>query len=179
MNHSASIYAKGLYSLAAEENMTAQILSEMDSVCGIFEAEPDFVTLLFSPAISKEERTGMLDACLRGKVHPYLLNFLKLITERGMIRLFADCCAAYQKLYNADMGILPVSVVSAVTLDDDQKARLKEKLDKLTGKNAQLCCTVDPKCIGGIRVDYDDQQIDGTVANRLSSMAEVLKNTAF
>ncbi len=179
MNHSASIYAKSLYDLAVEENVATQILREMDSICEILKAEPDFVTLLSSPSVSKEERTGMLDACLRGKVHPYLLNFLKLITERGMIRLFADCCQAYQKLYNADMGILPVSVVSAIALDDTQKMRLKEKLDKLTGKNVQLCCTVDTKCIGGIRIDYDDQQIDGTVANRLSSMAEVLKNTAF
>lgn len=179
MNHSAAIYAKSLYSLAVEENIATQILNEMDTVCSILDAEPEFVMLLASSGVSKEERTGMLDTCLRGKVQPYLLNFLKLITERGMIRLFEECCAAYRKLYNADMGILPVSVVSAVPLDEEQKGRLKEKLNNLTGKNVQLCCTVDPKCIGGIRVDYDDQQIDGTVAKRLSSMAEVLKNTAF
>ncbi len=179
MNRSAAIYANSLYSLAIEENIAAQILDEMDAVHSILEGEPDFVMLLASPSISKEERTGMLDNCLRGKVQPYLLNFLKLITERGMIRQFGDCCAAYRKLYNEEMGILPVSVVSAVPLEDGQKARLKEKLDGMTGKNVQLCCAVDPDCIGGIRVDYNDQQIDGTVAKRLSSMAELLKNTAF
>ncbi|MBE6983046.1 MAG: ATP synthase F1 subunit delta [Ruminococcaceae bacterium] len=179
MNQSAAIYAGSLYSLAAEERLVAQILDEMDTVQGILESEPDFVALLASPGISKEERTGMLDTCLRGKIHPYLLNFLKLITERGMICQLEACCAAYQKLYNEEMGILPVSVASAVPLDDRQKVRLKEKLDKITGKDVQLCCAVDPQCIGGIRVDYDNKQIDGTVANRLSSMAELLKNTAF
>ena len=179
MNRSAAIYASSLYSLAVDENIAAQILNEMDAVYSIFKSEPEFVMLLASPGISKEERTGMLDTCLRGKVQPYLLNFLKLITEREMIRQFGDCCEAYRKLYNAAMGILPVSVVSAIPLEDGQISRLKGKLTKLTGKNVQLCCTVDPKCIGGIRVDYDDQQIDGTVAKRLSSMAELLKNTAF
>ena len=179
MNRSAAIYAGSLYSLASEENLAAQILNEMNTVHSILSAEPDFVTLLASPSISKEERTGMLDTCLRGKIHLYLLNFLKLITERGMISQFGACCAAYQKLYNEEMGILPVSVVSAVALDDTQQARLKDKLDKITGKDVQLCCTVDPQCIGGIRVDYDNKQIDGTVAKRLSSMAGLLKNTSF
>ena len=179
MNHSAAIYAKSLYDLAVEENVVAQMLENMDAVCTIFDGEPDFVMLLSSPNISKEERTGMLDACLRGKIQPYLLNFLKLITERGMIRQLRDCCEAYRKLYYTDMGILPVNVVSAVALEEEQKARLKEKLDKLTGKNTQLFYAVDPKCIGGIRLDYDDKRIDATVATGLSSMAELLKNTAF
>ncbi len=179
MNRNASIYAASLYSLADEENIAAEVLSELEMVCAIFDSEPDFLTLLASASISKEERTGMLDTCLRGKVQPYLLNFLKLITERGMIRDAGECCAAYRKLYNEAQGILPVSVVSAAPLEKEQKARLQERMEKLTGKKVQLCCKVDPKCIGGIRVDYDDRRIDGTVANRLETVAELLKNTAF
>ena len=179
MSRSADIYAKSLYTLAVEENLTGDILLQMQSVRDIFAAEPDFVTLLAASNITKEERTGMLDACLRGKVQPYLLNFLKLLTENGLIRLFGACCEAYEKLYNADNGILAVSVVSASALTEDQKRRLKEKLDSRTGMNVHLRCTVDPACIGGIRIDYGDQRIDSTVANRLATMAELLKNTAF
>lgn len=179
MNRNAPIYAASLYSLADEENIAAEVLSELETVCAIFEGEPDFVTLLASASISKEERTGMLDACLRGKIQPYLLNFLKVLTERGMIRQVGACCAAYRKLYHEAHGILPVSVVSAAPLEKEQMARLQEKMEKLTGKKVQLCCKVDPKCIGGIRVDYDDRRIDGTVANRLETVAELLKNTAF
>ena len=121
----------------------------------------------------------MLDACLRGKVQQYLLNFLKLLTENGLIRSYGACCDAYEKLYNDDNGILLVSVVSAAPLTEEQKQRLKEKLDIRTGKNVLLRCTVDPACLGGIRVDYNDQRIDGTVSNRLSNVSELLKSTAF
>ncbi len=179
MNRSASIYANSLYGLAVEEKVAAEMLCEMETVLGIFESEPEFVTLLATAGISKEERIGMLDRCLRGKVQPYLLNFLKLITERGMIRQFGDCCAAYRKLYNEDNGILPVTVVSAAPLEDTQKVRLTEKLHSLTGKNVALLCKVDANCIGGIRVEYDDKMIDGTVEKRLSNIAQLLKNTAF
>ena len=179
MSDSAGIYAKSLYSLAAEENATLTILDEMDTVREIFGSEPAFVDLLALPSLSKEERTGMLDTCLRGKVHPYLLNFVKILTERGLIRQFGKCCDVYREIYNEDNGIVDVSVISAVALSEQQKSALKEKLDQRTGKNVRLCCKIDPNCLGGILVDYQDQRIDGTLSGRLSAMAEQLKNTSF
>lgn len=179
MSRSADIYAKSLYSLAVEEGFGADILQEMQTVRDIFAAEQDFIALLAAANITKEERTGMLDACLRGKVQPYLLNFLKILTENGLIRSFDACCKAYEALYNADNGIAVVSVVSAMPLSDEQKKRLKEKLDQRTGKNVVLRCAVDSACLGGIRIDYNDQRIDGTVANRLTNVADLLKSTAF
>ncbi len=175
----AVIYAKSLYSLGAEEKISDVLLKEIESVRDIFRSEPDFVRLLALPSLSKEERTQMLDTCLRGKIHPYLLNFLKILTEHGLICQFPQCCDAYREIYNEDNGILTANVVSAVALTDDQKTAIKEKLDKRTGKNVQLCCKVDPDCIGGIRVDYQDQRIDGTVAGRLASMTKQLDNTSF
>ena len=179
MSRNADIYAKSLYSLAVEEGLSADILQQMQTVRDVFAAEPDFVTLLAAANITKEERTGMLDVCLRGKVQPYLLNFLKILTENGLIRSFDACCKAYEALYNEDNGIVIVSVVSAKPLDEEQKRRLKEKLDQRTGKNVVLRCVVDSACLGGIRIDYNDQRIDGTVANRLSAVSELLKSTAF
>jgi F-type H+-transporting ATPase subunit delta len=175
----AVIYAQSLYSLGAEEQISNQLLTEMESVRDIFSAEPNFVKLLALPGLSKEERTGMLDHCLRGKVHPYLLNFLKILTERGLISQFPQCCDAFREIYNEENGIVVANVVSAVALTEEQKAALKEKLDGRTGKNVQLCCKVEPDCIGGIRVDYQNQRIDGTIAGRLASIAEQLNNTTF
>lgn len=179
MSRSSDIYAQSLYALAKDENITGEILMQMQTVRSVFDGEPDFMTLLSASNITKEERTGMLDGCLRGKIQPYLLNFLKILTENGLIRSYGACCEAYEKLYNADNGILIVSVVSAVPLTQEQKLRLKEKLDVRTGKNVTLRCMVDPACIGGIRVDYDDKRVDGTVAHRLSTVSELLNSTAF
>ena len=179
MSESAGVYAKSLYSLAVEEDIALTLLEEMEAVRDIFCSESDFIDLLAMPNLSKVERTGMLDVCFRGKVHPYLLNFLKILTERGLIRQFPKCCQVYRQSYNEDNGILDVSVVSATALTEEQKAALKEKLDQRTGKNVHLCCSIDPDCLGGLLVDYQDQRIDGTVSGRLSAMAQQLKNTSF
>lgn len=177
MSRIGAAYAQGLYALAKEENLTERIWEELKALEQSFAQTPEFLQLLSAPNISKAERTGILNESFRGKVHPYVLNFLKILTERGYIRHFFDCCSAYREQYHADHGILVVKAVSALALSDAQKEQLTRKLQTMTGKTVELNCRVDPAVLGGIRLDYDGKQVDGTVRNRLDTVENLLKNT--
>ena len=118
-----------------------------------------------------------MDEAFRGKVHPYVLNFLKILTEKGYMRHFADCCKEYRTAFNRDHGILDVCAVTAVPLTDDQTERLTQQLAKVTGKTIDLYNRIDPACLGGIRLDYDGKRVDDTVSHRLESISALLKNT--
>lgn len=168
-------YAQALYDLAKDENLTGQILEELHVLNTAFLQEPGFLRLLAAPNISKQERCDALDNCIRGKVHPYVLNFMKLLTEKGYARHFEDCCKAYEEQYNEDNGILSVRAVSAVALTDAQIQKLTGKLERITGKKVQLHNRVDPDCLGGIRLDYDGKRLDGTVQHRLEEVGALLK----
>ena len=78
MTELAREYGDGLYALCAEENLSADMLSELQELKKCLREEPDFFRLLSNMSLSKEERVGILDNALRGQVHPYLLNFLKI-----------------------------------------------------------------------------------------------------
>ena len=177
MTEAGSVYGLALYDLAKSEGLTEQILKELSVLRQSFEEEPDFLKLLHTPALSKQERCDILDASFRGKLQPYLLNFLKILTEKGYIHHFSHCCDAYRDQYNRDHGILPVTAVTAVPMTDAQQKRLKEKLEALTGKTVELHSRIDPSCLGGVRLDYDGKRVDGSVANRLESVRKMLKNT--
>ena len=177
MTQIAGVYAEGLYALAKEENCTDSILQELTVLAESFGREPDFVKLLCAHNLSKEARCAVLDDSFRGKVHIYVLNFMKILTEKGYIRQFSDCCKAYRQQYNTDNGILTVQAVTALALTEDQSARLTEKLAKQTGKTVELVNRVDPEVMGGVRLDYDGKRVDGTVKNRLDAIGNMLKNT--
>lgn len=170
-------YAGGLYALALEEGLTAQLLQELDTLEQSFAAEPDFLRLLAAPNIDKQERCQTVDAVFRCKVHPYMLNFLKLLTEKGYARYFGDCCQAYRQLYDRDNGILRVSAVTAVPLTPAQSDKMTQKLSGITGKTVVLTNTVEPVCLGGVKLRYDGVQVDDTIRNRLMSVESLLKNT--
>ena len=177
MTQIGNVYGEALYSLAREEGLSDAVLQELKLLRDAFTQEPDFVRLLSAPNLSKEERCDILDRSFRGKVQPYVLNFLKILTEKGYARYFCDCCDAYRELYNADHGILTVKAVTAVALTDQQAAKLSDKLASITGKTIELQNRVDPGCLGGVRLDYDGKRVDGTVASRLDAVRSLLKNT--
>jgi len=170
-------YAQALYSLAKEEALTEQILEQLRVLNEAFAQEPDYLRLLSAHNITKQERCQVLDRCFAGKVHPYVLNFMKLLTEKGYARHFDDCCKAFVAQYNEDNGILSIRAVSAVALTQAQTEKLTGKLESITGKKVQLLSRVDPSCLGGIRLDYDGKRLDGTVQHRLDQIGAMLKNT--
>lgn len=175
MTRIGSVYGEALYALAREEGLEDSLLKELDVLKDGFAREPDFLRLLAAPNLPKEERCRILDDCFRGKVHPYLLNFLKILTEKGYSRHFPHCCDAYREHYNQDHGILPVCAVTAVPLTGEQTVRLTRKLEAITGKTIALTNRVDPRCLGGVRLDYDGKRLDDTVSHRLESVRGTLK----
>lgn len=177
MTQIAVNYAGALYDLCREEALDSQVLAQLQVLKKVFREEPDFVRLLAAPNISKEERCRVLEESFRDRVHPYVLRFLKLLTEKGYIRCFSDCCKVYEDRYNTDNNILPVLAETAKALTREQSARLQKKLEQLTGKTVVLECRVVPQLLGGVRLRYDGTQVDGTVQGRLGSVRKLLQNT--
>ena len=165
-----------MYDLALEEGLTESILQQLQIVKSCLDEEPQYLELLSSAALSKAERCQLLQESMSA-LHPYLLNFLKILTEKGYMRRFADCQSTYQQCYYRDNNMLPVSAVTAIALSAQQSEKLQARLSELTGKTVLLSNKVDTSLLGGIRLDYDGKQIDDTIAHRLDSVRQLLKNT--
>ena len=177
MNQIGVAYGQGLYTLAKEEGLEQSILQQLKVLQSCLEEQPEYVKLLSSHNLSKEERIRVLDGDFREKVHPFVLNFLKILTEKGYIRHFSDCCQAFISQYLEDNGILEVYALSAIPLTEDQRQRLTEKLAAMTGKKIDLICREDPAVLGGVRLNFNGKQVDGTLQGRLEAMEKMLKNT--
>ena len=177
MTQVGSVYGEALYELACGENQQDEILEQLKALNESFRLTPEFIKLLGSHAISKQERCQVLDDSFRGKINQYLLNFLKILTEKGYMRSFDDCCEAFTDHYDQDNGIVRVTAVTAVALTSEQSARITEKLNRITGRQVILRNRVDPAVLGGVRLDYDGQRLDDTVSHHLDAVREMLSKT--
>lgn len=177
MTEVGNVYGQSLYELAKDEGLSREIGEQLTVLQKSFGEEPDFVRLLSNPSLSKPERCRILDTSFRGSVHPYILNFMKILTERGYIRHFSDAVTPFSELYNRDNGILKVTAVTAVALTPAQEEKLTGKLSQITGKTIALHNRIDPAVLGGVRLDYDGQRLDDTVSHRLDAIRELLNKT--
>ena len=121
MTEQSREYGEGLYALCAEEALSGDVLEQLDVLNDSFKAQPDYLRLLSNMSLAREERLDILDRTLRGQVHPYVLNFCKILLEKGLLHEFSDCAKAYRARYLQDNGIVEASVTTAVPLDDGQR----------------------------------------------------------
>ncbi len=177
MTKAGDLYGQSLYDLAAEENLTDEILGQMQTVNTIFAENPDYITLLSEPSVPKKERLQLVDEAFGDDLQAYLKNFIKVLLERGMLREFSGCCRRFRSCYNTDHGIAEAVVTSAVKLSSEQSEQLKAKLEKISGKQVLLKEKTDPDILGGIRVELDGQLFDGSVKGRLSELRKKVDET--
>ena len=104
----------------------------------------------------------------------YLVNFLKLLCERGILGEYSGCCEEFTRRYNVDHNIATAVVTSAVALTDEQMAALKDKLEKISGKTVTLTQKTDPTVLAGLKVELEGRQLDGTVKSRLDDLSRKL-----
>ena len=63
-----------------------------------------------------------------------------------------------------------VDVYKRQPLTAEQTRRLHEKLEKVTGRHIDLKTKVEPAVLGGIRLDIEGTELDGTVRSRLAGL---------
>ena len=85
-----------------------------------------------------------------------------------MLREYRDSCRQFKARYNEDHNIAEAVVTTALT--EAQAQALKERLEKISGKTVLLTQKTDSTVLGGIRVELEGKQLDGTVQERLSSL---------
>ena len=167
-------YGGALYALAAQEHLEDEVLAGVVLVKDLLSQNIAYTRLLENPAVQKTERLSMLDEALRGGVHPYVLNFCKILCEKSALSALAGCEAEYRAQLYADRGILPVTVTTAVALSETQAAALKQKIEQQTGKTVLLDTRIDAAVLGGVKLSYAGKELDGTAAGRLAALRDVL-----
>lgn len=175
VDQNAKSYGDGLFMLTEELGDTDQVKQDFEILCTILQDSPAFLQLLDTPALSREERIGLIDKTF-GALNKNLVNLFKILSERRLAYLIYKIRDAYVSEYDASRGIERVEVISIIPLTDAQLQRLKHKLEDITSKNIVINNTIDPSILGGIKLRYLGQQIDGSIKTKLDSFERALKD---
>ena len=167
-------YGDGLFELCSEEGLDEEVLAELETLNALLKEQPDFVRLLMNMSLSREERLNIADQALRGQLHPYLLNFIKILVERGAVNEFPNCVSAYRERYGRAHEIAEAEVTTATALSEKQRQALREKLETMTGQKIRLKEHIRPDVLGGVLLELNGKRYDNTVQHRLDSIRQAI-----
>ena len=191
MEEIAEVYARALFEVATEHDKLDLVRDELGQFADALADSRELQTFLFSPYFSTEEKKDGLHKAVTG-ADESVANFLELLLENHRMPELFRMRREYDTLWERYNRRLPVSVTSAVELDEQTVSRIGDRIaeqtgqtieldpsiaerigdeiGRQTGRTVQLTSTVDPDVIGGIVLRVGNSILDASIRNRLENL---------
>lgn len=169
-------YARAIFDIATEEGRLEEIKNELSLVAAVFSENPEYIRLLDTPAIKKEERLELIDSAF-ATLSKDTVNLLKLLCERRLIGGIFKLYEGFSRMYDEKVGIVRVEAITAVPMTEGQCEAMRERLSAKLSGTIILTNTTDASILGGVKLRYSGLQLDGSLKTRLDSFEESLKAT--
>lgn len=169
MEQIAQVYARSLFEVAREQGRLDVVREQLAQIADALDENREMRLFLFSPYFSTDEkREGMRRAIEGGD--PLVTNLLDVLLENHRLPAIARISRVYEELWDRENDLLPVTVTSAVELDDAVVQGIGDEIGRQTGRRVELSKKVDPSILGGFVVRVGNAILDASIHNRLEQL---------
>ncbi len=175
----ATMYARSLFELALEhggQSLAESIAGQIEDIIELARQDRTFSEFLASRVLPVKARDVSIDRIFSGRVHPLVLNFLRLLNRKGRLGHLPPIGAALDAILQAHFGRVEVDVFTAAPIEERQLNLIRDRLAVVLGRQPVLHAYTETSMIGGMKLRIGDQLIDASIASRLRLMQERLTN---
>ena len=177
MEELAQVYAHALFEVASENDVTDDVREQLGQFADELDENRDLQVFLFSPYFSSQEKKDGIRKIVDGADERFL-NFLELLAERHRMPALFRIRRAYDALWREENKLLPVTVTSAVELDEGLVEGLGKRIEEQTGKKVELTSKVDSDVLGGLVLQVGNMVLDASVRGRLEKLRKQVARAA-
>lgn len=160
-------YAQALFSIAEAEDALETVEDELFRFARAVESEGQLREALTDPALPEERKKAVIRDILGDVASPHTISIVGFLIEQGKARQLTPIVDELVALAAERRNAAVAEVRTAVELDDGQRQKLAEALERATGKVVELKVVIDPSIVGGVVARVGDQVIDGSIRRRL------------
>src|SRR3954468_2406211 len=169
MEEIAQVYARSLFEVAKEQDKLDVVREQLGQFADALDGDRELSIYFFSPYFSTPEKKEGLGKLLEG-VDPVVENFLSLLIENHRMPAVFRVRREYDALWEEENRRLPVTITSAVALDEATVKSIGDAIGRQTGQQVELTANVDPDVLGGLIVRVGNSILDASIRNRLENL---------
>jgi F-type H+-transporting ATPase subunit delta len=169
MEEIAQVYARSLFEVAKEHDRLDVVREQLGQFADALDGNRELSIYFFSPYFSTEEKKEGLGKLL-SDVDPTVANFLELLVENHRMPVIFRVRRDFERLWEQENRLLPVTITSAVELDEATVKSIGETIGQQTGQHVELTTNVDPDVLGGLVVRVGNSILDASIRNRLETL---------
>ena len=167
-------YANAIFEVAKAEGSLEAVENELFQFAQVFNGSDQLREKLTDQSLPAEKRQAIVEDLLGQKASSLTVNLVSFLVGSGRAGELPEIIDRLVKRAAAERQHEVAEVRSAIPLDEEQRRRLVDALQRATGKQVELKVIVDPGVIGGLVARVGDTVIDGTVRRRLDQLRETL-----
>ncbi|HMD02719.1 MAG TPA: ATP synthase F1 subunit delta [Candidatus Baltobacteraceae bacterium] len=167
-------YATAVFELAQEAHKVDQVGSEFRAAIAAIERDPETKRFFEAPVIQRGAKSDAIIKTFKDKVDPIVLHTLLLLVRKRRERILPALSRLYDSMALDAMNREPLEIVSARPLDQSEVAAIVERLSKRYGKSFEVRQSVDPRLLGGMRIQWGGRYIDGSLEGKLQELSRDL-----
>jgi F-type H+-transporting ATPase subunit delta len=161
-------YARAVFELAQGEGQVAEWAVRLEKVREVL-SDPEVAAVLTNPTIATEQRMALVSSTPH-VFDPEATNLAMLLIESDRVRDVVGIEEEFHRLADDAAGRVRATVTTAVELTPADRDRVADGLSKRLGKDVRLDVLVDPRILGGLKLQYGDRLVDASVATRLQQL---------
>lgn len=104
-------------------------------------------------------------------------NFLKILRKGRRTKLLRRFFAVFEKVWMEKNGQVGVKAVFPYELSEGEKVKFQESLGEVLEKDVVLNTFVNEGIIGGLKLEFDDYVVDGSIRKNLEILKSKLINS--
>ncbi|EKE69653.1 ATP synthase subunit delta [Celeribacter baekdonensis B30] len=172
----AARYATAIFQLAKEGNAIKALEGDVATLSTALSESADLTALISSPLYSREELEAAIVAIAKkAGLSDILSNTLALMAQNRRIFALPQLVASLSDMLAEERGEVTAEVASAKALTKTQTTKLAKTLSETFGKDVTINATVDEALIGGLVVKVGSKMIDTSIASKLNSLQNAMK----
>jgi F-type H+-transporting ATPase subunit delta len=152
----------------------AQVRQDLGDFVEATRQVPELDELLRNPQLDRRAKIAAVDA-VAGEADPLVLNFLRLLIEKGRAGEVEQVAEEFERLAAAEEGELSVELTTAYELSDAEARVIIGQIERRSGRHVEATREVDPALIGGMVLQVGSRRVDASVRGRLEQLGRELR----
>lgn len=169
----ASRYSRALFEYAKEKGQIDEYLSQLSSCAMVFRDNKELMTILNHPNLSHEDKESVLKNVF-SDLNEEMFKLVELLVQNDRIEEIQFVYSVFRSDVYEYKGIRVADVTTAVSMTEEEKNELSEKLSVKYSSKFEINNIVNPSVIGGVYLQIGDEVIDGTVRGSIEKMRKEL-----
>ena len=169
-NKLAKLYSDVLFECANDISALGEVRDSISMLDDLVRSNVELKSFVQSKRLSREDKLKIFNKVLGSSIHGLVLGIVSYLSGMQTNKTIGLIKKYYLERYKNISNQVSVQAIVSNNLNEKETTKLKENLDKVLGKDADLTIKVDASIIGGIKLRVENTFLDASLKSQIKNI---------